>query len=140
MNNKLPSYFKFTYKDHPTKYSASVLENADSVFVTRDNGENERVYSQQSVEKFLQSGVWIIIEDKISSEPMKELDNSNTILQEIKEFTNTGHNVFIVNSEYFVCRKFEDIPYVCKDDETLLKVMRALIMLDELVQKEVRCE
>lgn len=142
--------FKYYHIDEGPEYVNTWHE--DGTTALYDGKEIDWWGKEEEAEDFIKRGWWIVLPSEPENKPIEtlqlkiEIDNlkevqdalgemkekSNTTLEAIKEFTTgTDHSVFITEGIYKVYRKDEDMPYVCATDEELVRVMNALMVLDE---------
>lgn len=148
---ELPETFKFKVREDlcndSITYTYQHSENGHNVFW--DTGSIH--YHIDTIKRWVDNGEWIVIPEgkkpidtlqlKIEIDNLDEVkkfveelaEQSNTLLESIKDFTSgTGHDVFVTEGIYKVYRNGEDVPYVCPSDEVLKKTMSALLILDSL--------
>jgi len=118
---------KFTVKNTCNKQVFEVIRNegAYAVFPV-DNLGNWGGFCRESVESFIERGLWEITEETKPS-----------LLEKLKQLTiDTSTNVFIVNGQYEVYFDEFSNPAKASSEEELEKIIDAILLLNKAVNGE----
>jgi hypothetical protein len=156
MTNKIkelpPFPFKFTVNIHESAqrvYTATQhphFEGCVQVNWDEDSTGNGTWYRKEHALRTIQMGDWQLVEtpkvdwqdtlvkvsDKYGDIYSISIIASEDLLNQIKQFSQAGHEVAIHNGKYRVFPKGECFAYKCDNDEALVKTMEALSHLDSL--------